>query len=75
MFATGEAIARAHPDSTPEMPLVLEVEPGNEHARGVYEHWGFKVLEYEEVLVRGRYLRMLREATEPEPPDEPDPRL
>lgn len=50
MFATMEAEARAHPKAKPDMPIVLEVEVGNDHARGVYvkrwefEHLGFRVV-------------------------------
>jgi ribosomal protein S18 acetylase RimI-like enzyme len=63
IFDTVEAAARAHERSTPDMPIVLEVDPGNEHAQKVYEHWEFEHLEYEDVLVRGRYNRMLRPAS------------
>ena len=48
MFATMEPQARAHPKAKEDMPVVLEVEVGNDHARGVYverrefEHLGFR---------------------------------
>lgn len=64
LFATLEAKSRAHPDSTPDMPLTLEVDVENPRARRFWERLGFEYLETVSVTPHGeQYLRMLRPAS------------
>ena len=63
MFATAEAAARAHRKARPDMPVVLEVEVENNHAREVYvERWGFGHLGFREVGDTGRRYELLARA-------------
>jgi GNAT superfamily N-acetyltransferase len=62
IFDTLEARARTHDASTPDMPLVLEVDVDNGHAQSVYEHWGFVFLEVVGTGPR-RYNRLIRGAS------------
>jgi ribosomal protein S18 acetylase RimI-like enzyme len=69
MFATAETAARADSKARPDMPVVLEVEVENAHAREVYvEGWGFESLGFREPANGRRYEVLARAATET--PDE-----
>jgi len=66
MFATAEATARADSKARPDMPVILEVEVENTHAREVYvEGWGFESLGFREPSGGRRYEVLARAATEP----------
>jgi ribosomal protein S18 acetylase RimI-like enzyme len=66
MFATAEAAARADTKARPDMPVVLEVEVENTHAREVYvEGWGFEHLGFRKPTGDRRYEVLARAATEP----------
>ena len=42
MLATAEAAIRVLPDTTDDTPLRIDVNIGNDYARGIYvNHWGF----------------------------------
>ncbi len=62
LFDTLEARARAHPSSTDDMCLMLEVHTDNTRARGFWEHLGFEYLDTVVVPVNERYRRMIRGA-------------
>jgi ribosomal protein S18 acetylase RimI-like enzyme len=62
IFETVEQRARAHELSTPDMPLVLEVDEDNVDAQGFWEHLEFEFFEWAEVE-SDRYLRMIRSAS------------
>lgn len=62
IFETLEQRARSHPQSTADMPLVLEVDKENIEAQGFWEHLGFEFFEWAEVGSE-RYLRMIRSAS------------
>lgn len=62
LFETLERRARGNSLSTPDMPLVLEVDARDEHAQGFWRHLGFEFVEWAEVA-NERYLRMLRSAS------------
>ena len=65
MFATAEAAARADSKARPDMPVVLEVEAENAHAREVYvERWGFEPLGFREPASGRRYEVLARAASE-----------
>jgi hypothetical protein len=65
MFATAEAAARAHPKARADMPIVLEVEVGNDHAREVYvERWHFELLGRREPASGRQYEVLARAPTE-----------
>lgn len=59
LIETVEQRARSHERSAPDTPLYLEVDARNEHAESVYRHLGFQLLDSVEVLLRGRYRRMV----------------
>jgi ribosomal protein S18 acetylase RimI-like enzyme len=63
LFETVEYRAHAHGLSTPDMPLVLEVDEDNLDAQGFWEHLGFELFEWAQVE-SDRYLRMIRSASE-----------
>jgi hypothetical protein len=64
MFGTMENEARASPKARPDMPVALEVEVGNAHARDVYGYWGFEYLGPREAVGTGRqYEVLMRSAT------------
>jgi hypothetical protein len=68
IFATTENEARASPKARPDMPVALEVEVGNDHAREVYAHWEFEYVGQRDAKGTDRkYEVMLRSATASEP--------
>jgi ribosomal protein S18 acetylase RimI-like enzyme len=65
MFATAEAAARSHSKARPDMPVVLEVEVENDHARAVYvDRWEFESLGFREPYNGRRYEVLWRAASE-----------
>jgi hypothetical protein len=65
IFATMEQQARGHKRAKHDMPIVLEVEVGNDHARDVYLYWEFEVIGPREAAGTGRRYEVLsRAATE-----------
>jgi len=66
LFSTIEMRAREDTNSTPDMPLVLEVDEENTVAQGFWTHLGFEYLDT--VVVeppRRQYLRMFRAPSMP----------
>jgi hypothetical protein len=64
LLQTVEDRARSHPDSTVDMPLVLEVDKENLKGQDVWEHFHFRFFEWAEVGAQNdRYLRMIRSAS------------
>jgi ribosomal protein S18 acetylase RimI-like enzyme len=75
MFGEMERQARAHPKARPDMPIVLEVEVGNTHAREIYDRWDFVYLGPRTAEGTDRHYEVLaRSASEDEaPPDDEAP--
>ncbi len=73
MFATMESVARASPKARSDMPVVLEVEVGNDHAREVYLYWGFEYLGPREAPGTGRRYEVLMRSASAGDGEEGDP--